>query len=210
MTREEVDPDRLVATGHSRGGKAALAAAAFDERFAICAANNSGAGGAGCFRLLGDRHGQTQDSGTVESMDRVGHAFPHWWNEAFLAFGADAPPYGHAEEARLPFDLHILKALIAPRALITTEGLDDTWANPYGTWKTWQAAQPVYGLLGAGDRNAVFYREGGHGYGEADCQAVLDFCDMVFFGKNLRTAGITRLIRCMITVIDAKLFCVGH
>lgn len=184
VTRGDVDPDRLVAAGHSRGGKAALAAAAYDERFAVCAPVNSGSGGAGCFRILGDRTGKTQDSRTVESMGRIGHVFPHWWNEAFLAFGADQPPYALANEACLPFDLHILKDLVAPRGLITCEGLDDAWANPYGSHVTWQAAQRVFDLLGAPQNNAIFYREGGHVFGAEDWHAILDFCDEVLYGRK--------------------------
>ena len=38
-TTEYADMDRIVATGHSRGGKVALCAAIYDERFALCAAS---------------------------------------------------------------------------------------------------------------------------------------------------------------------------
>ena len=47
-TTEYADMDRIVATGHSRGGKVTLCAAIYDERFALCAASGSGCGGAGC------------------------------------------------------------------------------------------------------------------------------------------------------------------
>jgi hypothetical protein len=85
---------------------------------------------------------------------------------------------------RLPFDAHFARALIAPRPLLTIDGLDDTWANPYGAQVSWLAAQPVYDMLGAGDNNAIHMREGGHAYNEHDWQAALSFCDEKLRGKN--------------------------
>ena len=113
-----VDRDRIAAVGHSRGGKAALLAGATDERIAVTSANNSGAGGAGCFRW--------QAPG-AETLADVVSAFPHW-------FGPQLKLYV-GRENELPFDQHFLKALVAPRALLTTEALGDLWANPTGSWQ---------------------------------------------------------------------------
>ena len=88
------------------------------------------------------------------------------------------------DEEYLPFDLHTVKALIAPRALITTDGLGDTWANPYGTQITWMAADEVYQFLGADGKNAIHLREGGHEYKGSDWLVVADFCDWIFYGKE--------------------------
>lgn len=76
LTRPDVDGQRLVCTGFSRGGKAALACGIFDERYAICAPICSGAGGCGCFRYLGDENGFCQDVKKVESLRRIGSVFP--------------------------------------------------------------------------------------------------------------------------------------
>jgi len=46
------DMGRVVATGHSRGGKAALCAGIHDERIAITAPNSSGTGGTGSLRYF--------------------------------------------------------------------------------------------------------------------------------------------------------------
>ena len=161
-----VDQDCIAVVGHSRGGKAALLAGACDERIALTSANCSGAGGAGCFRFLG--------AGS-ETLADVLHAFPHWMSPNLAQFAG--------REDTLPFDQHFLKALIAPRALLTTEALQDLWANPLGTWLTHLAGREAYRFLGVPDRMAIRVREGGHDHCTADWLALLDFCESVFRGR---------------------------
>lgn len=209
FTTDWADTDKLVATGHSRGGKVALCAAIYDERFAVCAPNGSGCGGAGCFRFLGGRLGE--GIGVCETAGSINDMLGYWWSDAFGEFGARQKEYvsstfpivsGREEmmklmgsvsrelfgttrdEDRLPFDMHFAKALIAPRALITTDGLGDTWANPFGTLVTWRAAQEVFDFLGVPGRNALHFREGKHEFQAADWLAIADFCDEIFFGRK--------------------------
>lgn len=181
LTRSDVDAEKLVCTGFSRGGKTALAAGIFDERFAICAPICAGAGGCGCFRYLGDREGFCQDVTKVESLGRIGSVFPHWWTPGFSRWWPSPDPVQMGLENEFPFDLHILKTLIAPRHLFTSDGIDDAWSNPRGTALTWRAAQPVFDVVGG--RNTAFFRDGGHDFGETDWMALLDFCDEVFFQR---------------------------
>ena len=161
-----IDPQRIAVVGHSRGGKAALLAGATDTRIALTSANNSGAGGAGCFHWLGPG---------AESLADITSAFPHWFAPALEQFAG--------REQALPFDQHFLKALIAPRALLTTEALDDAWANPQGSWLTHQAAMAVYKLLGVPAQLAMVCRPGGHDHSLADWHTLLDFCDSFFSGQ---------------------------
>ena len=49
---ELIDMKKIVATGHSRGGKTALCAGVYDERIAITAPNSSGTGGTGSLRYF--------------------------------------------------------------------------------------------------------------------------------------------------------------
>ena len=161
-----IDPERIAVVGHSRGGKAALLAGATDERIALTSANNSGAGGAGSFRQ--------QDAG-AETLAELCRAFPHWCAPGLADFAG--------REAELPFDQHFLKALIAPRALLTTEALGDAWANPGGSWRTHLAAQEAYALLGVPDRIAMSCRAGTHAHTPDDWIRLLDFADWLFRGS---------------------------
>ena len=130
VTDPAIDPKRICVTGHSRRGKAALLAGAFDERVALVAPHQSGTGGCALSR--------DNDQETVKS---INDRFPHWFNDVFPLFNDEVP--------RLPFDQHLLVALVAPRALIDTEGTQDAWASPMGAYQSLQAADAVYKFLGA-------------------------------------------------------------
>ena len=182
LTREDVDGDKLCCTGFSRGGKAALACGVFDERYRVVAPICSGAGGCGCFRYLGDKNGICQSPEVVESLGRVGSVFPHWWTKCFAKWWPQPDPTRMGMEQDFPLDAHVLKALVAPRALFSVEGIDDAWSNPRGTALTWRAAQPVFDLMGG--ENVAYFRPGGHAFTADDWRALLGFCDHVFYGKD--------------------------
>jgi hypothetical protein len=166
--KDLIDPKRIAITGHSRGGKAALLAGATDTRIALTAPNNSGCGGAGCYRFQGEKS---------EDIAAILKNFPFWFHPKFGDF------IGHID--RLPFDQHTLKALVAPRALLSTEALGDLWANPSGTQQSTLAAKEVYDFLGAGSRIGLTFREGKHEQNAEDWSTLLDFADSQFFGKSV-------------------------
>ena len=91
------------------------------------------------------------------------------------------PYIGH--ESELPFDQHFLKAMVAPRALLTTEALGDLWANPTGTMLTHLAARKVYRLLDAEPQLGIVFREGEHRHGLEDWCVFLDFMAWRLCGK---------------------------
>lgn len=160
-----IDPKKIVVTGHSRYGKAALLAGAFDERIALTVPSHSGCSGTAPYRFI---------YGKSEQLQNIVGSFPYWFRPGFNQF------VGKVD--RLPIDQHLLRALVAPRALLSTEGTQDAWTNPQGSQLTYLAAARVYDFLGTRDRISIRYRPVGHIPSNED---LLEFADHVFFGKPL-------------------------
>ncbi len=164
-----LDASRVAVCGHSRGGKASLLAGAFDERFAVVFTNGSGSGGSGSWLY------QAQGA---EPLATIVRTFPTWFSAKFADY-ADG-------EGKLPFDSHFLKALCAPRPVVSSEALGDLWANPAGTAVTQAAARKAYAFLGGRPEHAAMhFRNGGHGHLIPDWTAMLDYCDWIYFGNAL-------------------------
>jgi hypothetical protein len=175
-TDKSIDRQRIAAVGHSRLGKTALVAGAFDDRIALTVANQAGCGGSGPSRHADER---------AETVQRITRAFPHWFCRNFTEFAADP--------SRLPFDQHSLVALCAPRPVLFTAAADDLWANPAGQFQVLRAASPVYELLGVkgleaaamprpdwplvASRLGYWIRSGEHAMSPADWKTYLDFAD---------------------------------
>ena len=125
------DAKRVAVVGHSRLGKCALLAGAFDERIACVFPHQAGCGGTGPSR---------HDDPKAEGVKRINTSFPHWFSSSFKGFndGVD----------KLPFDQHSLLALCAPRPVLYSNAADDLWANPSGQFDMMTKATPVYELLG--------------------------------------------------------------
>ena len=163
----EIDAKRIVITGHSRTGKAVLLAGALDERFAVVVPNGSGAGGAALFRH------KSKGIETLKLITRPDR-FKSWFHADFGQF-AD-------REDDLPFDQHYLRALVAPRVVLSTDARGDQWANPEGTQLAWQAAQPVFDFLGVTGHNLLHVRDGGHDQLAEDFSVLLSAADWYFKG----------------------------
>jgi hypothetical protein len=165
-----IDSTKIAITGHSRGGKACLLAGAFDDRIALVAPNASGCGGGSAFRFA-------VGVPTAENLGAITASFPYWFDPVLREFTG--------QEERLPIDQHELIALVAPRAFLSTNSVDDAWANPEGAARTQVAAQEVFTYLGATDRIGISYRQGPHDQSYEDWQALFDFCDLMLFGKTV-------------------------
>ena len=179
----EVDAKRAVATGCSRLGKAALLAAARDERFAVCVANQTGGGGVPLNKRVYGENVATE----MES-------FPHWYCRAFAKYATN--------ERAMKFDQHLLLAAVAPRALLV-EGYNSQWFDPKGEYLACRAASPVWEFLGRKgmpgdgrpepfDTSAVgpdlgyVWRGGRHGIHGVDWLWMLDFADRALLNRAKR------------------------
>ena len=83
-------------------------------------------------------------------------------------------------------------ACIAPRPVMISNAVQDTWANPDGQFEALRAAQPAWALLGKGDsgipdvvtqgivslgRQGTFLRAGSHAVTADDWAAFLAYAD---------------------------------
>lgn len=121
--------------GHSRFGKGALVAMAYDKRFAVAYISSSGKGGAAPYRRdFGERMGNV--AGVQEF---------HWMAGNFLKYA------GPLTANDLPVDSDDLVAMCAPRPVFIGVGSvhhGDGWIDPEGEFMAAVDAGPAYRLLG--------------------------------------------------------------
>jgi hypothetical protein len=144
-TDPSVDAKRVAIQGHSRYGKAAVVAMAYDPRIAIAFVSSSGEGGA---KLHRRNFGEL-----VENV--AGESEYHWMAGNFLKYA------GPLKWSDLPVDSHELIAMCAPRPVFLSAGnlvdpavdiaRSDAWVDARGTFLAGVAAGPVYRLLGKED-----------------------------------------------------------
>jgi hypothetical protein len=175
-TDKGVDAKRVAIFGASRLGKTVLWAGARDTRFALVIASCSGEGGAALSRR---NYGETVKHLVATTR------YPYQFAANYQRFGE------HLE--LLPFDAHMLVALIAPRPLLLQTGDKDFWSDPKGEFLSAVAAGPVYRLLGRQDLGTeqmppagqpilhtlgYYMHEGGHGTIPSDWGLFLKFMQM--------------------------------
>ncbi len=166
-TDKAVDAKKVAVQGHSRDGKAALVALAYDERFLTGFISSSGQSGA---KLHRRKYGEA-----IENIAAANEY--HWMAGNYLKYAG--------RWDTLPVDSHELVALVAPRPVFLSTGngpdlnpdgsikmmppgdprfqagrgpieqqaanINDAWVDPKGTFLAGVGAGPVYRLLGRKD-----------------------------------------------------------
>ncbi len=175
-TDKDIDRKKVAVLGHSRGGKTALWAGAEDQRFALVISNESGCGGAALARR---KYGET--------ISVINKSFPHWFCTNYRKYNNNEP--------EMPVDMHMLMALIAPRALYVASAADDLWADPRGSYLSLYNSLQVFRLLKiksslppempplnkpvTSGKTGYHIRDGVHNMLLKDWNWFMDFADMV-------------------------------
>lgn len=132
-TDEKINHKQVAIEGHSRYGKAAAVAMAYDPRFAIAFLSSSGAGGVKLHRRY---YGEMVENVAAPSEY-------HWMAGNYLKYA------GPLNASDLPVDAHELISLCAPRPVFISSGdKGDGWVDAKGMFLAGVGAGPVYKLLG--------------------------------------------------------------
>lgn len=154
QTLRFVDAERVASIGHSHGGYTTLFAMAFDERVKAGVSNC----GFDTFRLDGNTW---RWSRATALLPRLGFYLSN--SRINMDFYRAVPDSGVID---VPFDLHQLLALIAPRPLLLSTS-DEDFVFPNGGWSARRAlarVEPVWQLLGARERIGSHFFNGGHNF----------------------------------------------
>ena len=145
-----IDTKRLGVTGCSRNGKGAFMVGAFEKRIALTIPQESGSGGAACWRISDVEKTKGKSIQTAPQIVRENA----WFSPKFNDF-VD-------KTTTLPEDHHFLAALVAPRGLFIVEN-DIDWLGPVSTTVCMKAGRMIYDALGVRE-NMGFSLVGGHSH----------------------------------------------
>jgi pimeloyl-ACP methyl ester carboxylesterase len=169
VTLSEVDKSKIGLAGHSRHGKQALLAAAFDERIGAVILSSGNTGECDPWRY-------TTDMFVNESIELLTGVQPHWFHPRLRFFAG--------REDKLPVDQNMLMALIAPRGLMIYGGYAESAGNPFGYEQAYRSVRRVYSFLGHEQNVWLNLRDGEHPTAVVDVEQFMDFLDSVFGRKH--------------------------
>jgi dienelactone hydrolase len=170
-TLPEVDKQKIAITGHSRNGKQALIAAAFDERITAVIPSSGNTGECDPWRYATDMFAN-------ETIEQITGSFPHWFHPRLRFFA------GH--EDKLPVDQNLLMALVAPRALYMYSAFSESQGNSFGMEQAYRSVSRVYRFLGAPEKLGLHLRAGEHPTTAGDIENFVDFLDSAFGRRPAR------------------------
>ena len=168
-TVSEVDKTKIAISGHSRNGKQALLAAAFDERIAAVIPSSGNTGEGNPWRY-------TSEIFVNESVEEITRGFPNWFHPRLRFFAG--------REDKLPVDENLLMALVAPRGLFMYSAFAEAEGGPFGFEEAYRSVLKVYRYFGAGDKLWLNLRDGEHPTTAEDIELFVDFLDSVFGRKQ--------------------------
>lgn len=145
-----IDTKRLGVTGCSRNGKGAFITGAFVDRIALTIPQESGAGGAACWRISDAEKSRGANIQTAQQI--IGENV--WFSRNFDQYVRSIPS--------MPQDHHFLAAMIAPRGLAVFENNID-WLGPVSTTGCMKAGRLIYQAEGV-PNNMGFSLIGGHNH----------------------------------------------
>ena len=151
-TDPDIDSDKVGVEGHSRNGKATLVTAAYDDRVVAAYPSCGGELGTSWARRA---YGETLDFVSSSSSEY------HWVTGNIMKYAGPIVPYdgnpAHTfprKVQNLDVDTHSMMALIAPRAVMTNGGTDnsngngDAWQDPRGMYLAGAVSSEVWEFLG--------------------------------------------------------------
>ncbi|MGQ9590266.1 MAG: alpha/beta hydrolase family protein [Planctomycetota bacterium] len=168
ISRDDVDPERIAAIGHSLGGHNAIFVAAFDERIRAVVSS----------------------CGWTPFRDYYGGDISGWTSPRYMPRLRDA--YGLDPE-RVPFDFYEVIAALAPRAFFSSSPLRDANFDVAGVRKAEAEARKVYRLLGAEGRFEVVCPDCGHDFPPEIRERAYRFLDGALRGPSGGASGAARL-----------------
>ena len=164
----EVDTSRIGITGHSRNGKQAVLAAAFDERIGAVVGSSGTTGECLPWRYC------TLDfwgTGSIESITGGPHN-THWFHPRLRFFAGS--------EDKLPVDQNQLLALVAPRGLMMYAAYSEHEGNDFGYEQAYCSVRNVYRFLGREENVQLHLRFGEHDFIPNHVENFVNFFDSVF------------------------------
>ncbi|KIK69580.1 carbohydrate esterase family 15 protein [Collybiopsis luxurians FD-317 M1] len=173
----QINTQRIGVTGCSRDGKGALMAGAFEPRIALTIPQESGSGGDAGWRI--SLYEQNSGSVVQTATEIVGENV--WFSTSFNNYVNNLNS--------LPYDHHLLLAMVAPRGLIAFENTDYVWLSPVSAFGCETAARTVYQALGV-SQNHGFEQVGGHAHcaWPTSLTPALDaFINKFLLGQNVST-----------------------
>lgn len=152
LVREDVDPERIAAIGHSLGGHNAMFVAVFDPRVRVIVASC----GWNAFHHYygGDLKGWSSDRYMPRILERYG-----------------------ADPALMPFDFYEVVAALAPRPFFSNSPLHDANFEVEGVRLVIEEAGKVWRLLGAPDLLQIRHPDAEHDFPDAERFEAYRFID---------------------------------